>query len=85
MKTVDFKCDIGNEVRVIGYDNAVGHIDEMCWCRQGDMYRVIWRADGKRLDKWMFSWEIKVSSNAPREAGAVAPSLHADVRDGDQP
>jgi hypothetical protein len=64
MKAVEFKCDIGEKVYIRGCDNTPGHIDEMCWCRHGDMYRVIWWADGKRYDEWMFSREIGSANDA---------------------
>ena len=64
MKTIGFEHDIGDTVLILGCDNAKGVVAAMCFDKQGIGYRIVWWNDGKRLDEWMFPFEIKSSSNA---------------------
>jgi len=58
MKVVEFKYDVGEEVKVKAI-NVLGKIDSLSFDIQGTMYRVIYWDDGSRNQTWMYDWEIE--------------------------
>ena len=57
MKTVKFKYDIGDRVRVEAVEMC-GRIEALMADIQGNMYRVLYWNDGQRYSQWVYDWEI---------------------------
>lgn len=64
MKRVTFEYDIGETVSIAKVDGIDGYVSGMSTNINGLMYRVIWWQDGRRIDEWLFGWEIKGIPNA---------------------
>ena len=64
MTTVEFEHAIGSRVFVVQAHDIEGYVSGMSLNVNGTMYRVIWWQDGKRMDEWLFGWEIKGVANA---------------------
>jgi hypothetical protein len=57
--TIEFEYSIGDKVTVSHAGDVHGGVAGMSQNINGIMYRVIWWQDGRRLDEWLFAWEIE--------------------------
>jgi len=57
MKTVNFKYDIGDSVKILAI-TMLGRIDSLSLDSNGEMYRVVFWNDGIRNQIWMYEWEF---------------------------
>lgn len=56
-RTVNFKYDIGEEVRVLPL-NMSGRVDALQINIDGPKYGIVYWNDGKRYCEWLYEWEI---------------------------
>jgi len=57
MKTVNFKYDIGDSVKILAI-TMLGRIDSLSLDSNGEMYRVVFWNNGNRNQIWMYEWEL---------------------------
>jgi hypothetical protein len=57
MRVVEFRYDIGSEVRIDAI-NALGKVDGLTLDNSGPMYRVVYWDGGVRNVPWLYAWEI---------------------------
>jgi len=62
MKTVEFKFDLKQEVKVKALE-MVGRVDGLCQDINGEQYRIVHWNEGIRYTTWMYDWEIEASKN----------------------
>lgn len=55
---VEFEHGIGDRVVVTHAGDIEGRVSGMSMNVNGIMYRVVWWQDGRRIDEWLFEWEI---------------------------
>ena len=58
MKHVEFKYDIGDEVKITAI-GLRGTIDSLLWSIYSQKYCVIYWCNGTRHDEWMYVFEIE--------------------------
>ena len=61
MRTVQFKYDIGDTVKVRDIGMA-GRVDALSLDSNGELYRVVYWNDGNRNQVWMYDWELEPAS-----------------------
>ena len=61
MRTVQFKYDIGDTVKVRDIGMA-GRVDSLSLDSNGELYRVVYWNDGTRNQVWMYDWELEPAS-----------------------
>lgn len=57
MRTVNFKHDIGDRVKILDIA-TVGRVDSLSIDSHGELYRVVYWNDGTRNQIWMYEWEL---------------------------
>ena len=62
MRTVQFKHDIGDTVKVRDIGMA-GRVDALSLDSNGELYRVVYWNDGNRNQVWMYDWELEPNWN----------------------
>jgi len=59
MLTVEFEYGIGDCVCVRDYPDISGRVVSMCVRTLGLIYSVVWWHEGRRLEEWLYGWELK--------------------------
>jgi len=62
MRTVNYKYDIGERVRIIDVE-AFGRVDSLSTDIRGELYRVVFWMNGNRQNAWMYDWELEPIKN----------------------
>ena len=57
MRTVNFKYNIGDAVKVLDIA-MMGRVDSLSLDTNGEMYRVVFWNNGNRNQIWMYDWEL---------------------------